>query len=237
MPITLSTCHEDCRFWRFISIDHIKWLFKDKVVIAHSVLLVFFYPHETKHHLHLPLWYTSVNPRVSWSHKQITPSRGLVTLVRLSFSPPHSCCVFGGGQTGIWLTQSVFYLLKWLGLGVGIESGNPDLSLFLCMQLLIVSGMLSGSGRHSVLRIRGSSGVSGNIRRSPQLRRSQLGVTGRKRHQVRINHRRVKRVQKEGLENDVLLRSIIMTSRWELIKHQDIQRQINEKSFVIVSYK
>lgn len=88
-----------------------------------------FYPHETKHHLHLPLWCTSVNPRVLWSHKQITPSRGLVTLVRLSFSPPHSCCVFGGGQTGIWLTQSVFYLLEWSGLDVGIESGNPDLSL------------------------------------------------------------------------------------------------------------
>ncbi len=183
--------------------------------------LCFFYPHETKHHLHLPLWYTSVNPRVSWSHKQITPSRGLVTLVRLSFSPPHSCLWFGGGADGVLAYPEVFFIcLKWLGLCVGIESGNPDLSLslFLCMQLLIVSGMLSGSGRHTVLRIRGSSGVSGNIRRSPQLRRSQLGVTGRKRHQVRINHRRVKRVQKEGLENDVLLRSIIMTfkMRWEL---------------------
>lgn len=40
----LSTCQEDCWFWRFISIDHIKWLFKDKVVIAHSVVLVFFLP-------------------------------------------------------------------------------------------------------------------------------------------------------------------------------------------------
>lgn len=58
--------------------------------------------------------------------------------------------------------------------------------------------------------MRGTSGVNGNIRRSPQLRWSQLGVTGRKRHQMRINHWQVKHVQKEGLENNVLLKSIII---------------------------
>jgi len=145
------------------------------------VLCFIFYPHETKHHLNLPLWFTSVNPRVSWSRKQITPSRGLVTLVRISFSPPHSC--FWGGRMGIWLTQSVFYLLEWSGFVVaGIESGNPDLSLC-CSNWYLVRFMVAY----------GASGVNWNTRHSLHSLGglSPLGVTGRKRHQMRIYHLQV----------------------------------------------
>ncbi len=185
-------------------------------MIAHSVLLVFF----------LPTWDKTPPPPPIVVYKCKPKSLVIAQTNHTQQGPGYPCqafflttsfmlCVWGRADGNLAYPECVLFA-EMIRIVCRDWIRKPrSLSLFLCMQLLIVSGMLSGSGRHTVLRIRGSSGVSGNIRRSPQLRRSQLGVTGRKRHQVRINHRRVKRVQKEGLENDVLLRSIIMTSKWD----------------------
>lgn len=161
--------------------------------------LLFFYPHETKQHLHLPLWCTSVNPRVSWSHKQITPSRGLVTPVRLSSSPPHSCFKFGGRQTGgIRFTRSAFLFAGMIRIRCRDWVWKPQ----------------SLSCQDSALTIRGTSGINRNIRQSLQVRFGgfQLSVVGRKRHQMN----RIRRTTQ--------IHSNHFRARWELIKRQDIYR-------------